>query len=469
VRRTKILCTIGPATQDEASLRQLVDAGMDVARLNFSHGTHESHGAVIRRLRAIEEETGRPVGILQDLCGPKIRTGPFRGGTATFAGDAAVSIEEGREEGDAAGFAVNFPLSAARLQPGHRVLLADGAVALRVESFRPEAVVCTVVRGGTVRSHSGVNLPDSRMELPAVTAKDRDDLAFGLAQGIDAVALSFVQTADDVQEAKRLVQGDGRFVPVIAKIETAEAVRNLDAVLDAAHGAMVARGDLGVELDLAEVPLVQKRIIRLCRCLGMPVITATQMMESMVLNPVPTRAEASDVANAILDGTDAVMLSSETSVGKHPLAAVRAMAHVAETAEGGLDFKELFRGEAIKEMQITGAVGHAACSVALDLDCRAIAACTASGRTAAVVSRYHPACPVYGLSYDPVVRRRLCFLWGVVPMAMPRVEDADGMIAAAVEVLREAGRVAAGDVVVVTGGHPLGSPGGTNLIKVVNA
>ncbi|MFH1006519.1 MAG: pyruvate kinase [Candidatus Latescibacterota bacterium] len=467
MRKTKIVCTIGPASSSEKGLRALMDAGMDVARLNFSHGTQAEHGRVIALIRKLSEERGRPVGILQDLCGPKIRVGALRSASVMLDKGDRIVLTSTEVSGDAHRIGVSYARLAEDIHPGEAILINDGAIALEVRSREGDGLVCVVKRGGELLPGKGVNFPESQLGVEALTPKDREDLLFGVAQGVDWVALSFVRRPEDVSGAKELLRAHGADTPVIAKIEKREALDCLDEIVAVSDGVMVARGDLGVEAALEEVPLAQKRIIALCNRMGKPVITATQMLESMREHPYPTRAEVSDVANAILDGTDAVMLSQETAIGDFPAESVRMMARVAEKTETALEVGgALFRRRADQTYSVSDAISHATCSAAADLEVAAIITATMSGSTARMVARYRPRAPILAVSPNRDTRNRLCLSWGVVPMPLGHVSDTDEMVAQSVETALGTGLVARGDRVILTAGIPLEQTGTTNLLRV---
>ncbi len=465
-RRTKIVATVGPATRGREALRALIEAGVDVFRLNFSHGTAAEHVEVIRTVRSLEEELGVEVGILQDLCGPKIRLGTLPEDGVLLEPGATVLLVPGTTAPEGA-LPVGYPRLLEDVRPGDPILLADGAVELRVRGRRDGALEAEVVTGGRLTSHKGVNLPESRLRVPAVTEKDRSDLEAGLTAGVDFVALSFVREPSDVRPVTDRLEGLSPRPLVIAKIEKPEAVRRLDAVLAAVDGVMVARGDLGVEMPAEEVPMIQKRIIAAARSAGKPVITATQMLRSMVEAPRPTRAETSDVANAILDGTDAVMLSEETAVGRYPVDAVRVLDRIARAVEPGMPWEgNLDEPIAGALAMPAGAISRAACWLARDVGAGLIVASTTGGSTARLVARFRAPYPVVGLSPHVTVRRQLRLSWGVVPVAMDPVDGTDVLF----ERVRQAARVRGvpqGTRIVVTAGLPLNVPGTTNLVHVI--
>ncbi len=467
-RRTKIVATVGPASSSEPALRRLVAAGVDVFRLNFSHGTVGGHLEVIRRIRALERELGVEIGILQDLCGPKIRLGRLPGDGIVLEPGTIVRLVPG-DEAPKGTLPVGYPHLLEDVRPGDPILLADGAVELKVTARTGDALEAEVVTGGRLTSHKGVNLPASRLRVPAVTEKDRMDLEAGLEAGVDFVALSFVRDPADLEPVLERLRGLDHRPLVIAKIEKPEAVRRLDAILELADGVMVARGDLGVEMPAEEVPLIQKRIIAAARASAKPVITATQMLRSMVDAPRPTRAETSDVANAILDGTDAVMLSEETAVGRYPAEAVQVLHRIARAVEPELPWEAHLEEPLSPAVPMpAGAISRAACWLARDVDAGLIVASTAGGGTARLVARFRVPFPVLGLSPDEGVRRQLRLSWGVVPVAMPAVEETEVLLQRVRETAQKRG-IVPGTRIVVTAGIPLNVPGTTNLVHVLEA
>lgn len=465
-RKTKIVCTIGPATSSPHMLEGLIKAGLDVARLNFSHGDHASHRRTIADLRQASAQAGRQVGILQDLSGPKIRLGLLDGEVELEAGQE-VTLVEG-ETAPAGSLPVNHEYFYEDVNQGDRILLADGLVEMSVIAKRDHTVVCKVVAGGVLSSHKGVNLPTSHLRTAAFTEKDRADLAMGLAEGVDFVAMSFVRHEDDLAPLLEIINQHRPRPMLIAKIEKPGALDRLNQILAVVDGVMVARGDLGVEMPLEEVPLIQKRIIKAARQAGKPVITATQMLRSMMESPRPTRAEVTDVANAILDGTDAVMLSDETAVGSFPLEAVEVLGRVAGVTEKAL-LGLSFLKEPLSELlsSTSAAISRAACWLAHDLQAKAIVASTTSGGTARLVARYRIAAPVVGLSADPATCRQLNLSWGVLPALVEPYSDSDHMFQQARRWVQEQGLAGAGDLLIFTAGVPHGT-GRTNLLKVVD-
>jgi pyruvate kinase len=469
IRRTKIVATIGPATADHDTVRALVEAGMDAARLNFSHGAHEDHAASAAIVRAVQEELGRPLALIADLQGPKLRVGELAEPRCLIAGEEVTVVGEARSDGPARPGDGELPIAPAVvskvLEPGKDVLIDDGMVRLRVEEVAEGRARCTVVVGGWVKSNKGVNLPGVTIPIPSLTDKDLVDLQFALGLGVDYVALSFVRAASDVRELKAIIRQSGSTARVIAKIEKAEAVAALEEVMAEADAVMVARGDLGVEIGAATVPLLQKRIILRSLEAGKPVITATQMLESMVEHAEPTRAEASDVANAILDGTSAVMLSAETAVGAHPVEAVRTMDSIARAIEPSMSYRHQIP-EAVGEGDVRRAMSNAATDLAEALGAKAILAATATGRTASELARLRPRRPMIGLSHHQQAVQQMALEWGVLPLAMPSTVDVDDLWSRTIETARASGVVNPGDLVVMIAGTAVNLTGSTNVIKV---
>ncbi len=463
-RRAKIVCTLGPATQDYDAVLALVEAGMDVARLNFSHGTHEEHAAACAHVRRASDATGRAVGVLADLQGPKIRLGRFASGPVTLAAGAPFTITTQDVPGDARTASTTYAGLATDVRAGDTLLVDDGNVRLRVESSDGVRVRCTVLEGGTVSDHKGINLPGVRVSAPGLTDKDRDDLRFALALGADLVALSFVRSPADAAAVHAVMAEAGRRLPVIAKLEKPEAVERLEAIVDAFDGLMVARGDLGVEIPLERVPLVQKQAVRLARLAARPVIVATQMLESMIEHSRPTRAEASDVANAVLDGADALMLSGETSIGRHATEAVATMARVIEAAEA--QALASIAGVARRRETRGDAIAAAAVRIAEDVGAKALAAFTQSGATARAVATYRDPIALLAFTSDPAVRSRLALQWGVETFVVPSAANTEEMVHQVERAMLGLGRGAPGDLVVVVAGTRRGQSGSTDTIRV---
>ncbi len=463
IRRTKIVCTVGPACDSEEMLARLIAAGMNVARVNFSHGTSEYHRTVIRRLKQVRKALNKPLAILQDLQGPKIRIGNIRAGIVQLLPDKEFILTSEHVPGDEHRASVSLKSLPDEVSTGHPILLADGNIELRVERVSPPDIYCRVIVGGQLSSHKGINLPASEVHVDSLTKKDRKDIAVGLEEGVDAIALSFVRTAQDVLDTRRIVQEHGGKAPIVAKIEKHEAVDNIDSIVAAADGIMVARGDLGVEIDLERVPLVQKTIIHKCNTLGTPVITATQMLQRMVDNPRPTRAEANDVANAILDGTDAVMLSEETAAGKYPAEAVTMMDRIARSAEAFLDplkFENIPIGRSTSD-----AISRASYFVAKEIGADAIITPTWSGSTASLVARFRPKQLIIATTPNDAALDFLSLCWGVIPMQIPSSDSLENVVRLSIDAARRRGHVRSGQQVIITAGA-LHVPGKTSFIKV---
>ncbi|WBB59992.1 pyruvate kinase [Streptomyces sp. WMMC500] len=467
MRRAKIVCTLGPATDTYDQIKGLVEAGMDVARFNLSHGTYAEHEERYARVRKAADETGRSVGVLADLQGPKIRLGTFREGPVFLERGDEFTISVEPVEGDRQCCGTTYPGLAADVARGERILVDDGRVTLEVTAVDGPRVRTIVIEGGMVSDNKGLNLPGVAVSVPALSDKDRDDLRWALRTGADVIALSFVRSGQDVRDVHRIMDEEGRRVPVIAKVEKPQAVENLDGIVDAFDGLMVARGDLGVEMPLEQVPMVQKRAVKLAKRNAKPVIVATQMLESMIEASRPTRAEASDVANAVMDGTDAVMLSGETSVGKYPIQTVRTMGRIVAAAEEEMLAKGLPPlTERSKPRTQGGAVARAAAEIGDFLGARYLVAFTQSGDTVRRLSRYRSPIPVLAFTPDPATRSQLNLTWGVETFLGPMVQTTDEMVAQVDEQLLKIGRCREGDVVVITAGSPPGIPGSTNLVRV---
>lgn len=464
---TKIVCTIGPASQSPEVLRRLIESGMNVARLNFSHGTHTSHHQVLKDIRALSERSQKPVAILQDLTGPKIRIGPIRGGHITLETGSTFTLTAKKVQGNHKRVSSSHPGLAGELQPGDPILLADGDLELEVLETRENDVICRVLIGGTLASYKGINFPTRSLEIDRLTEKDRRDLAFGIEIGVDYVAMSFVRSAQEIRDLRRAMKTQGASIPVIAKIEKHEALANIDEIVDASDGIMVARGDLGVEIPLEKVPGVQKMVIRKANRSAIPVITATQMLGSMVESPRPTRAEVADVANAVLDGTDAVMLSEETAVGKHPVEAVAFMKKICLDAEKSTE-SELLSSRFDKDeiVPIPEAVAHAACHLANNCAAKAIIPFTRTGSSARLVAKYRPRQLILAPTPSEETYRRLSLIRGVIPLKTADMRDTERMIENVFKAALASGWATKGEKVVVTSGTPVRGKGSTNLIQV---
>ncbi|MER5385040.1 pyruvate kinase [Streptomyces sp. NPDC002688] len=468
MRRAKIVCTLGPATDSYDQIKALVEAGMDVARFNLSHGTHAEHEERYRHVRKASDETGHSVGILADLQGPKIRLGRFTEGPVLLErGDTfTITVEEGAE-GDRQTCGTTYDGLATDVTPGERILVDDGKVCLEVTTVDGPRVHTTVIEGGMVSDHKGLNLPGVAVSVPALSEKDEEDLRWALRTGFDVIALSFVRSGKDIDGVHRIMDEEGRRLPVIAKVEKPQAVDNIDDIVAAFDGIMVARGDLGVEMPLEQVPIVQKRAIKLAKRNAKPVIVATQMLDSMIDNSRPTRAEASDVANAVIDGTDAVMLSGETSVGKYPIETVKTMARIIEAAEEDILAKGLPPlTERNKPRTQGGAVARAAAEMGDFLGAKFLVAFTQSGDTVRRLSRYRSPIPLLAFTPTPATRSQLNLTWGVETFLGPHVDSTDAMVDQVDELLLKYGRCAKGDIVVITAGSPPGVSGSTNLVRV---
>jgi len=468
MRKTKIVCTIGPASDSPPMIEKLIRAGMDVARLNFSHGTYDEHLARIKDIRRISSDLGRNVGIMQDLPGPKIRIGPIK--------NPPVRLEPGREfifttrsvPGDCHEVGLPYPELVRQVRRGQMIYVDDAKLEFKVASVTDTDILTKVVIGGDLAPHKGFTVPGARYDVPGVTDKDMEDLRFGLEHGVDWVAASFVRSADDILPLKKVMDEVGRQAPVIAKVERPEAVKNIVGIVEAYDAVMVARGDLGIELPIHEVPVIQKTIIRHCNRLGKPVITATQMLDSMISNPRPTRAEVTDVANAIIDGTDATMLSGETAIGAFPIEAVRVMDAVAKRIERSPDYRAVCaRRVDYPTRDVTEAIGEAAAKLACDLNLPAIITCTFGGTTARLVAKYRPQARIIAAASNEQTARRLSLSWGVTAINVEPAIDTDSLIRSAVRASLDAKLVKKGDTVLVIAGVPVGEPGNTSLIRVL--
>ncbi len=466
-RKTKIVCTIGPATESESLLREMINIGMNVVRLNFSHGTHAEHQVKIDRVKKLREELKQPIALLLDTKGPEIRTGDFEVPAELVEGEL-VRISNKTILGDKNQFSVSYKNLHEDLKPGSQILIDDGLVALVVEKFEKKDLICRVLNGGTVSSRKSINLPETIIHLPALTEQDELDIAFAVEQGFDFIAASFIRKPSDVMEIKRVLEKlGGGDIAIISKIENREGVSNFDSILAVSDGIMVARGDLGVEIPAHEVPTIQKHMIKSCYLAGKPCITATQMLDSMIRNPRPTRAEASDVANAILDGTSAIMLSGETAAGRYPLEALRMMDQIASYTEANIDYWERF--DLVKVSMtptVANAVSHACCMTAKDLKAKAIIAVTHAGRTARLLSRFRPGCPIIATTVKEKAYYQLGLSWGVIPYHVAEIKNTDELFELGKATAVESGVVENGDLVVVTGGTPVGMSGTTNTLKV---
>ncbi|MDQ7839879.1 MAG: pyruvate kinase [bacterium] len=467
LRRTKIVATLGPASQSPEILRGMIAAGVNVVRLNFSHGTPDEHAHRLESVRRAADEIGVPLGVLVDLPGAKIRVGDLPGGMVDLAAGDQVVLSAGTAS-DGGTIPVDYSHLADDVRPGQHVFMQDGELDLVVRGVVAGRVHCTVEFGGRLRERAGVNLPGATLSMPAVTEDDLLALAWGITHGVDFAALSFIESADDIKQARRWIEGRGRAIRLVAKIERRRALDQIEEIVAAADGVMIARGDLAVETSIEEVPVVQKAIIGLCNRHGKPVITATQMLESMVVRPRPTRAEAADVANAVFDGTDALMLSGETAIGRHPVGAVTTMASIAARAEEALPYELLLDRHARERVGETGeAIALAACQAAEAIGAAAIVAATGSGSTARRVSRLRPRRPIVAVTHTAETLRQLSLTWGVWPVLVDRISEIDALVARGIRAAVELGIARPGDQIVVTAGLPIGEPGTTNFLKVV--
>ncbi len=467
MRRTKIVCTIGPSTDSEELIGKLINEGMDVARLNLSHGSREEHLRRLKMIRAVSDMMNRNVGLLFDTRGPKVRTGNLAEGSVILKDGAEIILTTENIVGNKDRLSVTYPGLHQDLKAGCTVLIDDGLIILEVISVEGREIKCRIMHGGELRSYKGLNTPGTRINLPAISEEDRIDIELALENEVTFLAASFTRSSEDIVEIRRLVEELGGDIMIIAKIESREGVDNFDSILEISDGIMVARGDLGVEIPTEEVPLLQKQFISKCNRLGKPVITATQMLDSMIRNPRPTRAEASDVANAIFDGTDAVMLSGETAIGRFPIEAVKTMSRIAIHTESGLEFKRILDGmRPMIKKTVTDAISYATCHTASELGANAIITATQSGQTARMVSKYKPKAPIVSVSSRQNIARRLTLTWGVTAVICPPVNSTDEMFANAIQAAVKEGLVENGDLVVITAGVPVGIAGTTNLLRV---
>ncbi|MFC4767782.1 pyruvate kinase [Effusibacillus consociatus] len=468
MRRTKIVCTIGPASESVEVLTSIIQNGMNVARLNFSHGTYEEHAARIRNIRAASKAAGKTVAILLDIKGPKIRTGLIENDQVELKEGSSITLTTEEVLGTAERVSISYKGLPEDVEPGSRLLIDDGLIGLVVEKVEGTDILCRVTNGGLLKNRKGINAPGVRLRIPSVTEKDIADIKFGIEQGVDLIAASFVRKASDVLDVRRVLEEGNADLDIIAKIEAEEALDKLDEILEVADGLMVARGDLGVEIPTEEVPLWQKIMIGKANRVGKPVITATQMLDSMERNPRPTRAEASDVANAIFDGTDAIMLSGETAAGKYPIQAVETMARIAERAEQALreNIVPAKKRPWDDNHTVTDALSQAVATISKDLKAKAIVTPTQSGHTARMVSKYRPESVIIAVTPSANVARRLCVSHGVYPVVVEETNTTDEMLEVSVEGALQSGLVTHGDLIVITAGVPVGQPGTTNLLKV---
>ena len=469
MRRTKIVCTLGPSTDKEEVLRQLMLEGMAVARMNFSHGTHEEQKVRLDTVKRLREELDLPIAALLDTKGPEIRIGDVEGGKVELKAGQTFTLTTEEILGKAERVTITDKELCQDVCPGDSILIDDGLIGMEVMQIKGEEIICRVKNGGFISNHKGVNVPGVELKMPFVSQKDYEDIVFAAEQGFDYIAASFTRTAEDILEIRKILhEKHGEGINIIAKIENMQGVENCGAILRVADGIMIARGDMGVEIPLEEVPVIQKKLIRLATRMGKPVITATQMLDSMMKNPRPTRAETSDVSNAIYQGTSAIMLSGETAAGAYPVEAVKTMARIAERTEKDIDYTTEFKPRRIatERPDVTSAISHATCTTAMDLKAAAIVAVTKSGKTVGRISKYRPSCQIIGCATEMRVCRQLNLFWGVVPIQMNEEDTADELFDHAVEAAEKKGLIQRGELAVITAGVPLGLSGTTNMIKV---
>lgn len=469
MRKTKIICTIGPSSEDRETLTKIFQAGMNASRHNFSHGDHEEHGGRIRLVKELSREFNKPIAVILDTKGPEIRTGNFAAGKVELKEGSGFTVVCGEDIlGDETKCSLSYKMMYQDVKPGDMILIDDGLVGLEVQTIEGKDIHCIVKNSGVIGNHKGVNVPGVSINLPAITEKDIDDLKFGIEIGVDIVAASFIRKAADVLEIRKVLQENGGDdIQIFSKIENQEGVNNLDEILKFSDGIMVARGDLGVEIPIEQVPLVQKMIIERCNFAGKPVITATQMLDSMMRNPRPTRAEASDIANAIFDGTDCIMLSGETANGKYPVEAVKTMAKIAEAAENQLNYEAALKKKRKSHIpNVPNAISLATCNTAMELNASAIITATQSGHSAKIVSKYRPECPIIAVTPNPQVARKLALNWGVYPVVADQVISTDDLINRSADIALKTGLVKKGDLVVIAAGIPVNFVGSTNMMKV---
>lgn len=470
MRKTKIICTIGPASESEEKLKELMLAGMNVARFNFSHGTHKEQLVKFNRVLHARKELGLPVATLLDTKGPEIRLRDFEGGKVELKEGQLFTLTTDEVMGTAERATITYKNLKNDIGVGTTILIDDGLIEMNVEKIEGTDIVCRVVNGGFVSNHKGVNVPGAVLSMPYISQADYDDIIFGIEHGFDFIAASFARTKEDILAVRKILDERGSKIKIIAKIENMQGINNLEEILQVSDGIMVARGDMGVEVAMEEVPILQKKMIKMAVAQGKHVITATQMLESMIKNPRPTRAEATDIANAIYDGTTAIMLSGESAAGLYPVEAVKTMAKIAERAEQDIDYRsrmQRMQSGSAQMHDITTAISYATCSVAMDLGAAAIITVTMSGFTADMIARYKPGCPVIGCTLDEKVCRQLNLLWGVSPIMIKKEQTTDALFEEAVFKSKQAGLVKTGDTVVITAGVPLGVAGKTDMIHVV--
>lgn len=468
MRKTKIICTIGPATESEEKLKEMMQAGMNVTRFNFSHGSHEEHKKKYARVIKISQALNLPIATLMDTKGPEIRLRDFENGRADLQAGQRFTLTTQEMLGNSQIASITYKNLLHDIEPGVTILIDDGLIEMKVEEITETDIICRVINGGPVSNHKGVNVPGAKLSMPYISDTDKEDILFGTEMGYDFIAASFVRCKEDILQIRKILNDQKSTMKIIAKIENMQGIENIDEIIEVSDGIMVARGDMGVEVPMEEVPILQKKMIKKAVAQGKHVITATQMLDSMIKNPRPTRAEVTDVANAIYDGTTAIMLSGESAAGQYPIEAVKTMARIAERAEEDIDYRaRLQKSKSTENIDITTAISYATCTTAMDLQAAAIITVTMSGFTAGMISRYKPDCPIIGCSVNPRVCRQLAMTWGVSPVLMRKEETPEDLFEEAVCAAKKAGLIQSGDTVVLTAGVPLGIAGKTNMIRVV--
>lgn len=468
MRKTKIICTLGPSTMDDDILKKLMLEGMNVARLNFSHGDHEQHGKTLDRIKRMRDELGLPVASLLDTKGPEIRVRSFENDKIILEPGQKFILTTREVMGNQDIASITYLDLPKDIHAGMKILIDDGLIELNILEVGETDIVCQVENGGTVSNNKGVNVPNCNLSMPFISSKDYEDIIFGIEQGVDFIAASFVRTSEDILEIKEILNKQKcTNIKLIAKIENMQGVQNIDKIIQVSDGVMVARGDMGVEIPMEDVPVLQKKIIKKCISAGKIVITATQMLDSMMKNPRPTRAEATDVANAIYDGTSAIMLSGETAAGIYPVESLQTMVKIAERAEEDINYRSRFsQSREFVKPDVTTAISHATCTTSMDLDAKAIITVTSSGRTAHMISKYKPDCPIIGCTSNASVWRQLNLAWGVIPLIIPEYQNTRDLFNSSVVAANKAGHVKKGEIVVLTAGVPIGIKGTTNILKV---
>lgn len=470
MRKTKIICTIGPASESEENLRKLMKAGMNVARFNFSHGSHEEHKVKFARVLKVSGELGVSVATLLDTKGPEIRLRDFAAGKVELKAGQDFILTTEEILGDETKASITYKNLKEDVKEGSRILIDDGKIEMEVKKIEGEEIICKILNGGMVSNHKGINIPGVELTMPYISDVDRADIMFGVQMGFDFIAASFVRNKEDVLAIRKILDENKSPIKIISKIESLQGIQNLEEILSVSDGIMVARGDMGVELPMEEVPIIQKKMIKMAVAAGKHVITATQMLESMINNPRPTRAEANDVANAIYDGTTAIMLSGESAAGRYPVEAVETMARIAERTENAIDYdSRMLRSTPRNLDDVTTAISYATCTTSMRLSAQAIITVTMSGFTAGMVSRYKPKCQIVACSVNPRVCRQMALMWGVMPILMAREETTKELFDEAIHLAKKQGLVENGDTVVLTAGMPLGVSGKTNMIQVMEA